>query len=228
MTTRKKFEATLERAGGRLHWTIIRIPFDVTKVWGKRGHRRVIGTINGFPFRTSLFPDGQGNHFLVVNKQMQKGSGAAPERCARFEMEPDEEPRTVEVPAELARALNEDRALRKYYDRLNDSTRREIARHVIEARQPATRTRRAGEIAERLMQVMEAEIEPPPILKVAFLRNPEARIGWDRMPPSHKRAHLFGIFYYKRPEAQARRVEKAIEMMMEYAARSVPDVLTPR
>jgi hypothetical protein len=39
------------------------------------------------------------------------------------------------------------------------------------------------------------------------------------MPPSHKRQHLLGIFYYRNPESQERRIMKAIEMMMEYADR---------
>jgi len=37
------------------------------------------------------------------------------------------------------------------------------------------------------------------------------------MPPSHRRAHLFGITYYRNPESRARRVAKAVEMMVEYA-----------
>ena len=52
----KTFRAALERIQSRLGWTIIRIPFDVAKVWGTRGQLRVKGEINGFAFRTSLFP----------------------------------------------------------------------------------------------------------------------------------------------------------------------------
>jgi uncharacterized protein YdeI (YjbR/CyaY-like superfamily) len=64
---------------------------------------------------------------------------------------------------------------------------------------------------------MEGEHEPPPVLKAVFAHNPLARDGWDRMPRSHKRAHLFGIFHYRTAEAQARRVERAVSMMLEYA-----------
>jgi hypothetical protein len=34
------------------------------------------------------------------------------------------------------------------------------------------------------------------------------------MSPSHRRAHLFRIFYYREPEARARQVAKAIEEML--------------
>jgi uncharacterized protein YdeI (YjbR/CyaY-like superfamily) len=199
---------------------MIRLPFDVAKLWGKRGHLRVKCSINGFAFRGSLFPDGKGHHFLVINKKIQKGSRTAAGMRARFEMEPDTEPRTFAVPPELSKALNEEPPVRKYFDRLNDSTRRAIARWIAEAKQPATRARRADEMAERLMQVMEAERELPPVLLLALMRNPKAREGWELMPPSHKRDHLFSIFHYKHPDSRGRRIERAIEMMMEYAEKA--------
>ncbi len=52
----KSFRATLEPDGTNLKWTIIRIPFNVEKIWGSRGMLKVKGEINGFAFRTSLFP----------------------------------------------------------------------------------------------------------------------------------------------------------------------------
>ena len=58
---------------------------------------------------------------------------------------------------------------------------------------------------------MEAEQELPPILQVAFARHPQAREGWDAMSVSRRRGHLFGIFYYRTPDAQVRRIDKMIE-----------------
>src|SRR6266446_1815358 len=48
--TAKKFSATLERMPGRLGWTIVRVPFDVARLWGSRGALRVRGEMNGFEF----------------------------------------------------------------------------------------------------------------------------------------------------------------------------------
>ena len=73
---RKSFEATLERLRSNLGWVVIRIPFNVQKTWGTRGMFRVKGEINGFAFRTSLFPTRKGEHFLLVNKKMQAGARA--------------------------------------------------------------------------------------------------------------------------------------------------------
>src|ERR1700737_2183462 len=104
----KTFRAALERIQSRLGWTIIRIPFDVAKVWGTRGQLRVKGEINGFAFRTSLFPARGGGHILLANKQIQKGADARQGMSAQFRLEPDLEERIAVVPPELKRFLKED------------------------------------------------------------------------------------------------------------------------
>ncbi|HWF05889.1 MAG TPA: DUF1905 domain-containing protein, partial [Candidatus Angelobacter sp.] len=102
----KKFQAMLERMEGNLGWVIIHIPFDVAKLWGKRGQLRVKGDINGFEFSSALFPTGKGEHFLLVNKKMQKGGKTAPGLSARFRLQPDTSPRKAATPPkELLRKL---------------------------------------------------------------------------------------------------------------------------
>ena len=207
----ERFEARLERLRSRLNWVVIRVPFDAARVWGLRGQIKVKGEINGFAFRTSLFPTGEGRHILLVNKRMQKGARAAEGNVARFQMEIDREERTVTIPDELKRILSEDRSLRRWYDELNHSARNYIAKWIAEPKSAAARVRRAEQIAERLLAVMDAERELPPILQVAFARHPRAREGWDEMSVSRRRAHLFGIFYYRTPEARARRTDKMLD-----------------
>jgi uncharacterized protein YdeI (YjbR/CyaY-like superfamily) len=212
----KTFEAFLEPSNNSLKWTIIRVPFDVAKLWGTRGQLRVQGEINGFPFRTSLFPAKKAGHILLVNKKMQAGGGARQGMKARFRLEPDTTPREIEPPAELLAVLRQSKQLRKYYESLNHSTRQEIARSIANGKQSETRKRRSEQMAERLMETMEAERELPPILQVALARNPKAKAGWEVMPPSHRRFHLLGIFGYRNPESRARRIAKAIEEMVAY------------
>src|SRR6267378_4611550 len=207
----KRFEARLERLRSRLNWIIIRIPFDAAQAWGLRGQIKVKGEINGFAFRTSLFPTREGWHFLLVNKRMQKGGRAIEGSAAHFQMELDREERTVTIPDELKRILSEDRSLRRWYDGLNHSTRSDIAKWTTEPKSGEARIRRVEQIAERLLNVMEAEQELPPILQVAFARHPRAREGWDGMSASRRRGHLFGIFYYRTPDARAHRIDKMLD-----------------
>jgi len=216
----KSFNAVLERTGDRLNWTVIRLPFDAAKIWGTRGQLKVKGEINGFAFRTSLFPDGKGAHILIVNKKMQSGAKVAPGMKAKFRIEPDTEKRQVAVPPELVRVLAESKQLKKYYESFSFSMRRYICSWIGEAKHSETRVRRAEQMAERLMLTMEAEQELPPVLKIALAHNPRARAGWERMPPGHRRSHLLAISYYRTPESQARRIAKAIEAMLEYAKKA--------
>lgn len=216
-TPRKSFQAELERGNSRLNWVIVRIPFDVARVWGARGQLKVRGEINGFGFRTSLFPTGQGGHVLLVNKRMQSGGNVRVGMTARFGMEPDKQERKIIVPAELARALAEDQALVRWFEQLNYSTRKFATDWISGVKSAEARERRAGQLAERLMAAMEAERDLPPILRLAFARNPQAQEGWNRMSAARRRGHLLGIFYYQTPAAQARRVARAVHDAFEVA-----------
>ena len=218
--TAKSFQARLERIDSPLKWVMIRIPFNAAKIWGKRGQLKVKGEINGFAFRTSLFPRRNGGHMMLVNKRMQRGAGAGPGSVAQFRLEPDTEERIISAPVELKRALAEDRSLRRWFDKLNYSMRKYIADWIAEVKSAEARTRRARQIAERLLATMEAERELPPILQIAFAHNPQAREGWERMSPARRRGHLLGIFYYRDPEARGRRVEKALQDAMEVAQKT--------
>jgi uncharacterized protein DUF1905/bacteriocin resistance YdeI/OmpD-like protein len=215
----RSFQATLERMPSNLGWVIVRIPLDVLKVWGTRGMLKVKGEINGFAFRTSLFPTGKGYHYLLVNKRMQAGAGARPGTVAQFRLAPDTEKRVAAVPAELERILKEDRSFRRWFDQLNYSTRKWIADWVVQVKSSEARVRRSEQVAEQLLATMEAERELPPILKLAFAREPRALAGWQRMSPSHRRGHLLAIFYYRTPEARDRRIAKTIEDALVFADR---------
>jgi len=208
---RKSFEATLERLRSNLGWVVIRIPFNVQKTWGTRGMFRVKGEINGFAFRTSLFPTRKGEHFLLVNKKMQAGAHATEGTTAEFLLEPDTEERVVTLPAELKRILAEDRSLRRWFETLNYSIRKWLVDSIAQPKSAAARVRRAEQVGEQLFSVMEAERELPPALRLAFTRDPRALEGWNLMTPRYRRGSLFAIFYYRSPEARDRRIQKVVD-----------------
>jgi uncharacterized protein YdeI (YjbR/CyaY-like superfamily) len=199
---------------------IARIPFDVAKAWPVRRGLRVRGEIEGFAFRTSLFANaGGGGYFLLVNKKMQAGAKAGVGSPVRIRLEPDMEERPATVPPELASALKGDRRLRKWFDGLSYSWRKEIGAWVSEPKSAAARELRAERMAERLLLTLEGEDDPPPILHAAFLRVPQARKGWNAMTPVQRRRHLLGIFYYRGAAARERRAAKAIEEALRIAGR---------
>jgi hypothetical protein len=112
-SARRSFNALLEPDGTELRWVIARVPFDMAKVWPVRKGRRVRGEIEGFAFRTSLFPDPRGKgQILLVNKKMQAGAKARAGEKVRIWLEPDLEEREILLPTELELELNADRRLR--------------------------------------------------------------------------------------------------------------------
>lgn len=209
---RKSFTAVLEPDGTQLRWVIARVPFDIQKTWPLRRRMRVRGEIEGFPFRTSLFPaPGGAGRILLINKKMQSAAKARAGARVRIWLEPDLEERPIIVPAELASELKSDRRLQRWFNALSESMRREIGRWVDQAKGPEVRRKRAEKMAERLMLAMDGEEDPPPILRAAFQRQPLAREGWFALTPVQRRNHLLGIFYYETADARERRAAKAID-----------------
>jgi uncharacterized protein YdeI (YjbR/CyaY-like superfamily) len=202
------FESVLEKGDKALGWTIARVPFDPAKVWKKRVRLRVKGTVNGFAFRTSLFPIATGGYFLLVNQKMQKGGDVRAGEIAEFQLEPDMEPRKAEMPDELAVLLDEEPGLREWYDELTEYTRRMICGLVGDAKNEETRLRRAEQWAETLLAAMEGEKELPPVIAAAFRRRPKAKAGWAKMTAAKRRTELMAVFHYKSPEAREKRVGK--------------------
>jgi uncharacterized protein YdeI (YjbR/CyaY-like superfamily) len=217
MSTRQRYRALLEREGSGLNWVIARLPFAPEKVWKTRQGKRVKGTINGFAFRTSLFGSSAKGYCLLINKAMQKGGAAYAGQTAEFVLEPDLEERTIATPPELARLLKRDRPLARWFAALNDSMRKYIVDTVLAPKSAEARVRRAEQAAEWMMLAMEGEKVLPPILQLAFRREPRAQAGWDLMTPLQRRSQLLGIFYYRSPEARERRTQKAVAEALRIA-----------
>ena len=171
----KTFEAVLERTADRLRWVIARIPIDLAQIWGKRGQIKVQGEINGFAFTATLFPDGQGHHFLIVNKKMLSGGKTAAGLTAKFRIQQDTSPRiTISPPKELLRELAQSKRLLKFFESFSPSRRHELSKWIAQCKTSEARTRRSEQIAELLMETMEAELALPPIMQLAFRQNPKA------------------------------------------------------
>ncbi len=182
--------------------------------------RRVFGEINGFAFKTALIPGTKGQgHVLIVNKKMQAGARVRAGERALIKLTPDLGELVIELSPEFAKILKTDRALRKFFDAISPSMRKGLANFVADAKSRETRQKRADAMAESLMLAMEGEVEPPPILRAAFQRHPEARRGWDLMTPTQRRNHLLGIFYSQTVEGRERRAAKAIESCLAVARR---------
>src|SRR5580693_5536506 len=76
-------------------WTLLTLPKNASAKLPARGMTMVEGTINSFPFRAALEPNGKGSHWLRVNKTMRDAAGADAEDTVSVEItRAGEEPET--------------------------------------------------------------------------------------------------------------------------------------
>ncbi|HWG92146.1 MAG TPA: YdeI/OmpD-associated family protein [Candidatus Thermoplasmatota archaeon] len=146
ITFRAKLEAAMEGKG----WTFATMPKTASAKLGKKGRVPITGTINGFPFRTSAFPDGEGSHLFNVNADMRKGAGLDQGETAEFVIEVATDEVKVAVPADLKRALAAHPGAKAQWDAITPKAREAWVQWIEGAKQAATREGRIEKTCERL------------------------------------------------------------------------------
>ncbi len=124
-------------------------PFDVVKVFQRKGRVPVKGTIDGFPFRSSLMNMGDG-HRMVVNAEMRAGAQCRAGDTVTVIMELDEEKRTVELPADLKKLIHGHPQTKEAWSKLSFSHQKEHVKGIEAAKKPATREKRIAAMLESL------------------------------------------------------------------------------
>lgn len=143
MTT---FRTVLVRSGARN--VGIDVPEEVVLGLGAGRRPPVVVTLNGYTYRSTVAP--MGGRFLVpVSAAVRAEAGVAGDEEHDVTLVLDDQPRTVEVPDDLAAAL-EGAGVRAAFDALAPSHRKEHVRSVVEAKQQATRERRVAKVVDAL------------------------------------------------------------------------------
>lgn len=127
----------------------VKPPFDVGKVFGRKGRVPVKGTINGFPFRSSLMNMGEG-HMMVVNAEIRQGADCRAGDTVEVAMDLDEEKRTVAVPAYLRKIINADPKAKEAWPKLSFTRQKEYVRAIEQAKLVETREKRIARILQAL------------------------------------------------------------------------------
>jgi len=124
-------------------------PVNVPEFFATRGRVPVRGTINGFPFRSSLMPMG-GCHMMPVNRALCQGAGAQPGDTVDVVMERDAEERTVEAPPELKKELAKNKKAQECWEELAFTHKKEMANSISGAKQQETKKRRLAKVMQVL------------------------------------------------------------------------------
>ncbi|RPI82195.1 MAG: DUF1905 domain-containing protein [Chloroflexi bacterium] len=145
---RQQFQAVLETDLDSSA-TFIVIPFDVQQIYGTRGRVPVAGTINGYPFRTTLSPYG-GKHYLGINKATRDSANVRAGELVEIVLDYDSAPRTVTLPDDFAQALQASEKVQSAWNKLSYTKQKEIVRSIEGARKPETRQSRIERTISRL------------------------------------------------------------------------------
>lgn len=132
-----RFETTMAQSGNN---TGIPVPEDVVAALGGGKRAAVSVTVNGYAYRSTVAVMG-GRYLIPFSSDKRAETGIRGGDSIVVDLELDTAPRTVQVPDDLAAALDA-AGLRAAFDRLAPSHRKAHVTAVEAAKAPATRERR--------------------------------------------------------------------------------------
>jgi bifunctional DNA-binding transcriptional regulator/antitoxin component of YhaV-PrlF toxin-antitoxin module len=148
MSGKQTIKTTLDRHG-TMNATGIVIPLDVEKVFGAK-RVPVRAMVNGEVYRGSIVRMG-GEYRLGIPKEFRERAGIKAGDNIVVTLEPDTEPRIVELPDDLAAAISQEPGAWAVWEKLSYTHKKEHVRAISEARQAETRERRVRRAVEMII-----------------------------------------------------------------------------
>lgn len=143
------FQTTLTKTGATT--TGIRVPDAVVAALGAGKRPAVRVTVNGYTYRNTLAVMG-GATWVGVSAEHRAASGLVGGQDIEVTLELDTEPRLVDLPPDLAAALDAEPAARATFDRMSPSNKGWHVSQVTGAKTPETRERRIAKSIEMLRE----------------------------------------------------------------------------
>jgi hypothetical protein len=144
------FTTTIFQAEG-MNATGIRVPPEAIAALGTKKRPPVKVTIAGYTYRSTVAVYGDA-YLLPLSQERREAAGVQAGDEVEITLELDTEPRTVEVPEDLAAALAEKPGTTAAFDASSPSARKEYVRQVESAKTQETRERRISKIVAKLAQ----------------------------------------------------------------------------
>ncbi len=126
------------------------VPPEVVAALSEKKRAPVRVTLNGAYTYRSTVSVFSGRYYLPIRREIRRACGLAPGMPLDVTLALDEEPRTVEVPDDLAATFAGDPEARAVFDRLSFTHQREYVEWINGAKREATRTRRVEQTLKML------------------------------------------------------------------------------
>ena len=147
MPNKQTFTAVIQNAGGG--GAFVEVPFDAEAVFGSK-RPKVKALIEGVPYRGILTRMGTDCHILGIRKEIREQIGKTFGDEVRITVEPDIEPRLIEVPEDLKKALKIEKEAQAAFEKLSYTHQKEYVTWINEAKREETRQNRIAKTIERL------------------------------------------------------------------------------
>jgi bacteriocin resistance YdeI/OmpD-like protein/uncharacterized protein DUF1905 len=147
MTQKQTFTATIQNAGGG--GAFVEVAFDVEEAFGSK-KPKVKAMIEGVTYRGLLVRMGGSSHILIILKGIREQIGKTFGDDVTVTVEPDIEPRVIEIPKDLMKELKKDKEAKAFFDKLSYTHQKEYVRWVEEAKKEETRQSRILKTIEML------------------------------------------------------------------------------
>jgi hypothetical protein len=132
--------------------TGLRVPAEVIAALGTQKRPKVKVSLNGYTYRSTVAVFSGDVFMLPLSAEHRTAAGVQAGDQVEVILELDQEPRTVDVPADLKAALASKPGAARAFESLSYSMRKEYVRQVEEAKAPETRARRIDRIVTRLSE----------------------------------------------------------------------------
>ena len=147
MLEKQTFKAEIKNAGGG--GAFVEIPFDVEKEFGSK-RPKVRAMIEGVPYRGILTRMGSECHMLIILKGIREQIGKTFGDAIEITIEPDAEPRVIEIPKDVLKEFKKDKQAKDFFDKLSYTHRKEYVTWINEAKKEETRQNRIVKTIEML------------------------------------------------------------------------------
>ena len=135
-----RFRATLSLENKNA--TGIHVPPEAVDALGGGRRPAVVATVNGYTYRATVMGYDPADPLMPFSSEHRAASGLKAGDEVDVELVLDTAPREVEVPEDLAAALEADPAAKVFFDGLSNSNKRVHTLSVEGAKTPETRARR--------------------------------------------------------------------------------------
>ncbi|MBX3726712.1 MAG: DUF1905 domain-containing protein [Xanthomonadales bacterium] len=152
LTAPLRFQAPLLRPAQprNASWSFLHVPAAASARLPSRGLVTVAGTLAGASFQATLSPDGQGSHWLKVERALREAAGVAVGDTVELAIAPAVEEPEPALPADLRRALAAHPAAKAQWASLTPVARRDWIFWIGSGKQAQTRTRRIAATCDML------------------------------------------------------------------------------